>query len=763
MKWILSPLLFAASIFLMVSGFVSFSKAKNNKIASPLRRVLFLSGTALAFLGAAYVAKDELPAYCLYSAYFCLVDATLISLVVFARRYTGHHTRTGGKIRYFCFAALVDCVMMAADPITHWVYSLSPYYDKFGTYFFRIESRNIMYWYHLVLAYLLTAAAMATLGKKIVRSPKIYKMKYACLLAAISIILLTHALCVRFSALVDVSVVLYPFAGFVLLYFTILYIPRGLMERLLFFTIANMKDGIICLDVDGKPVHSNRNAQVFCSSENDPKAMEIQIERWFRENITTGANNQSWSLTRRVDDTNRYYDIEYKTIFDAQYKYLGCFFIIHDKTEEYEGISEEKYRANHDLLTGLYNKERFNEAAGTEILGNTDERYYIICTDVKNFKIVNDVFGTDTGDRVLKRLAEIFDDFCNENYIYGRLTGDRFALCVKKDSFDESALLEAISQITNFTGSNSFKIYVHVGVYEVTDPYLKVSVMCDRANLAIKTIKDSYSNIIAYYDSKLRESYLNEQKVISLFEDALANREFCFYVQPQTQVNGRVDGGEALVRWIHPSQGMIPPGSFVPVFEQAGLISRLDRYIWELACSQLRKWDQEGFRQNYLSVNISQKDFYVLDIYDIFTTLVKKYQINPKNLHLEITETAIMNNPQSQLPLIDKLRQFGFLVEIDDFGSGYSSLNTLKDFNADVLKIDMGFLETRAENEAKSKTILRSIISLAKALDMEVITEGVETQEQVRFLTDFGCDIFQGYYFAKPMPVEDFEKKYLSL
>ncbi|HOR22704.1 MAG TPA: EAL domain-containing protein, partial [Ruminococcus sp.] len=139
------------------------------------------------------------------------------------------------------------------------------------------------------------------------------------------------------------------------------------------------------------------------------------------------------------------------------------------------------------------------------------------------------------------------------------------------------------------------------------------------------------------------------------------------------------------------------------------------------------------------------------------------YQINPKNLHLEITETAIMNNPQSQLPLIDKLRQFGFLVEIDDFGSGYSSLNTLKDFNADVLKIDMGFLETKAENEAKSKTILRSIISLAKALDMEVITEGVETQEQVRFLTDFGCDIFQGYYFAKPMPVEDFEKKYLSL
>ncbi|MBQ8961781.1 MAG: EAL domain-containing protein [Ruminococcus sp.] len=761
MKWIFSPILFTAAVFLMIFGFISFSKTKNKPVASPLRRVLFLSGTALTFLGAAFVAKDEMPAYLLYAVYLCLSDAVLISLTIYVKRYTGLYSRAGGDTKYFCFGALIDCIMLLADPITHWVFTLSPYYDKFGSFFYRISERHVLYWYHLVLVYVMAAAALSTLARKIVRSPKIYKMKYLCLLLTIAFILLIHAVCVRFDALADASLIFYPIAGAILLYFTVLYIPRGLMERLLFFTIANMKDGIICLDVDGKPVHANRNAHIFCSSENDPKAMEIQIERWFRENITTGTNNQSWSLTRRVDDINRYYDIEYKTIFDAQYKYLGCFFIIHDKTEEYAGISAEKYRANHDLLTGLYNKERFNEAAGTEILGNTDVTYYIVCTDVKNFKIVNDVFGTETGDRLLKRLAEIYGNFCTEDYIYGRLTGDRFAMCVRKDRFDGKALLDAISEITDFTGNNAFKIYVHIGVYEVTDPYLKISVMCDRANLAIKTVKDSYSNIIAYYDSKLREGYLNEQKVISLFEEALSKRQFCFFIQPQTQVNGRVLGGEALVRWIHPTDGMISPGSFVPVFEQAGLISRLDKYIWELACAQLRKWDQEGFGQNYLSVNISQKDFYVLDIYKIFTGLVKKYQINPKNLHLEITETAIMNDPRSQLPLIDKLRQFGFLVEIDDFGSGYSSLNTLKDFNADVLKIDMGFLSTKAENEAKSKTILRSVISLAKALNMEVITEGVETQEQVQFLTEFGCDVFQGYYFAKPMPAAEFEKTYL--
>lgn len=763
MKWILGSVFFAVAVVMILFGIISFRKARNTNAGKPLIKLLFLSGLAAGVLGAECLMLQQTPAYVLYSVYYCLADATLLALLMFAKKYTGLYSRAGDNIKFFAIPALADCILMLTNFITHFEFTLVQKYDSFGNYYYALDSRNIMYWPHLVLCYLITGTALGVLGKKIVRSPKIYKIKYACLLAVTGLILIAHAVYTKFGIDADFSLLLYPLAGFVFLYFTSLYIPRGLMERLLFFTIANMKDGIICLDVDGKAVHANKNAHSFCGSENDQKAMDTQIERWFRENITTGTNNQNWSITRRIDNNNHYYDIEYKTIFDAQYKYLGCFFIIHDKTDEYASLTAEKYRANHDTLTHLYNKERFCEAAGTEILGNTDVTYLIVCTDVRNFKIVNDVFGTDTGDRLLIRISQLLDEFCDENYIYGRLTGDRFALCVPKNKFNGRAFMAQMDKVTDFTGNTSFKIHIHIGIYEVTDPYLKVSVMCDRANLAIRAIKDSYSNIIAYYDNHLRESYLNEQKVISLFEEALAEEQFCIYVQPQTQVDGRVLGGEALVRWIRPAEGMIPPSMFITVFEQSGLISRLDRYIWELACMRLQKWASMGLRKNYISVNISQKDFYVLDIYEIFTGLVKKYQINPKNLHLEITETAIMNNPQSQLPLIDRLRDFGFLIEIDDFGSGYSSLNTLKDFNADVLKIDMGFLSTKAENQAKSRTILKSIISLAKALDMEVITEGVETPEQVKFLTDFGCDVFQGYYFAKPMPIKDFEKQYLDI
>ena len=409
--------------------------------------------------------------------------------------------------------------------------------------------------------------------------------------------------------------------------------------------------------------------------------------------------------------------------------------------------------------------EYFYEIAKEKMLENPNQEYYILCTDVKNFKLVNDIFGVQAGDKLLMRISGVLHSLASENWVYGRLAADKFAICVPKTEFHEEKILKKIVRMAKLTELNEnsiFKIHIHIGVYRVEDRNLGISVMCDRANLAIKTIKNSYQNIVAYYQKNLRDSFINEQKIISEFEEAIRTRQFQAYIQPQiSAIDGKIRGGETLVRWIHPESGMIPPIKFIEIFEQAGFISRLDAYMWETACMQLQKWKHAGLTEAYLSVNISQKDFYLLDVYKILTGLVEHYHLNPRNLHLEITETAVMNNPQAQLPLIDKLRNYGFLVEIDDFGSGYSSLNTLKDLKADILKIDMGFL-SKTENSERSKLILRMIIALAKALKMEVITEGVETQEQVNFLKAYGCDIFQGYYFAKPMPVADFETYYLN-
>ena len=238
------------------------------------------------------------------------------------------------------------------------------------------------------------------------------------------------------------------------------------------------------------------------------------------------------------------------------------------------------------------------------------------------------------------------------------------------------------------------------------------------------------------------------------------NREIQIYLQPQITGAGEMLGAEALVRWQHPTRGMVMPGEFIEIFEQNGNIVKLDQYIWRLACEHLKRWKENGWGDKYISVNISPTDFHFIDIFSTFMELVEEHQISPKNLRLEITETAVITNLEKQLELIEKLRNAGFIVEMDDFGSGYSSLNMLKDIRVDVLKFDLHFLRNSNDME-RSRKIIKSLMELSKELEMPAISEGVETEEQVEFLKGIGCDLFQGYYFARPMDIKSFEEKYM--
>ena len=387
--------------------------------------------------------------------------------------------------------------------------------------------------------------------------------------------------------------------------------------------------------------------------------------------------------------------------------------------------------------------------------------YCMVCSDIKNFKLVNDIFGINVGDEVLMNIADTLKRLAGPGSVYGRISGDRFAICMPRARFKPEVFTNEIRRIGEQSGTSTYRICMHVGVYDIVDKDIAVSVMCDRAYMAIKTIKNSLTDTVAYYDDGLRESSVSEQKVTGEFGTAIEGGQFCFYIQPQVSVKGKILGGEALVRWIHPERGLVPPGEFIGILENTGLICRLDMHTWELACQKLREWKDRGLTDYHISVNISPKDFYFADIYKVFTSLVEKYEIGPRNLRLEITESAIMSDFDKQLVLIQRLQEYGFMVEMDDFGSGYSSLNMLKDMPVNTLKVDMGFLR-QTDHQERSRTILKMIISLSKQLGMEVVTEGVETKEQVDFLTEIGCDIFQGYYFAKPMPVNEFEKKYLE-
>lgn len=387
---------------------------------------------------------------------------------------------------------------------------------------------------------------------------------------------------------------------------------------------------------------------------------------------------------------------------------------------------------------------------------NPQEQYYIICSDIRQFKVINDIFGPEAGDRILRTIADSIRDADDHNRVYGRISGDSFAICMPACNFSEDSYFMRSGSTLRIKGIN-YPIVNHMGIYEVDDLSLPVSSMCDRAMLAISSMKNNVQQQIIYYDEHMRKEILQEQEILKDLTPAFEEKQFTIYIQPQfNHRTGEIAGGETLVRWKHPKKGLLKPQVFTSMMEDKGLISKLDRYVWRMACEFIKKLENQG-KKISLSVNISPKDFYYLDLYREFMGLVKEYDISPAGLKLEITESAVIMDVPKQVALIEKLQAEGFVVEMDDFGSGYSSLNTLKDIPVDILKLDMKFME-KSKNTKRSADIVQMVVAMADKLGMPVIAEGVETKEQADFLGRIGCDIIQGYYYAKPMSMEEFEQ-----
>lgn len=417
-----------------------------------------------------------------------------------------------------------------------------------------------------------------------------------------------------------------------------------------------------------------------------------------------------------------------------------------------------EYRLNYDSLTKAYNRYGFYKNAQKLIKEHTDTEYCLILSDIKSFKLINEIYGENIADKILIDEVNIIRQKMKGNSVLGRLNGDIIAMVIPKEYLSEKEFSDMIKLLSDRYSNKNFRLHIYLGVYYIKDVNETIRQMVDKVSLVIMKSKGNMSNYILYYDENSYRNDIFKQQLIGEFETALNENQFCMYLQPQTDKDGNMLGAEALIRWNHPNMGLIMPGAFIECFEDAGLIYRLDNYIWEEAAKQLKIWKDSGYNY-YISVNISAKDFYHIDIYQTFKNLVSKYGIDTDKLHIEITETALSEDKQAAHKTIERLHDEGFIIEIDDFGSGYSSFNFLKDVCADVIKIDRVFLK-KSSHEERGEQILRSIISLSHDIGMDVITEGVENVDQLSMLAKMNCDWFQGYYFSKPIAVGDFEEKY---
>ncbi len=422
---------------------------------------------------------------------------------------------------------------------------------------------------------------------------------------------------------------------------------------------------------------------------------------------------------------------------------------------EYQTISV----IQNDIIEGFYNKEAFYSQVGERLSLEPNANPYLVYANIDDFKLVNDLFGRKKGNDILQKTARYLQELSRANGLCAHIDADRFYIFLSEQDFSENALIHISDLLQKSIRKAATPVIIRFGVYKIENPSDSVSVMAGYAKRALKTIKGDAIKRIAYYDNRFLEEMHHEQKVVSEFDNALKERQFNIFLQPQVSSENGLQGAEVLVRWIHPKIGLVPPYKFIDTLEKIGLISLLDKNVWEQAAALLKSWEGTANESLYLSINLSTKDFYYLDVYETLTKIAERHEIEPKKLRLEITESVLMSDVDKLIGITRRLHKYGFLIEIDDFGKGYSSLSMLKDIDVDVLKIDMEFLR-ETEHEEKSRIILESIIEMSRRLGIEVITEGVETERQKTLLESIGCSLFQGYFFDKPMSVREFEKKW---
>lgn len=425
---------------------------------------------------------------------------------------------------------------------------------------------------------------------------------------------------------------------------------------------------------------------------------------------------------------------------------------IREQKRENEALQE---RIQRDELTGVYNRTGFFRRAREMIDGaGEDAELYMVRLNVCRFKLVNELYGTENGDALLCEMGRDLNKMSLEQgFVVGRFTADYFYLCISRENFERNEFPARAP--APWLGMDIILTY---GVYPITEREIHISAMCDRADMASRDDTDA-SEHIRYYSDDERQRLLREQEIENDMELALGQRQFHIYVQPKYDVDsGRIAGGEALVRWMHPEKGLIMPGRFIALFERNGFIRKLDYYVWEECCRFIAETKARGLPVYPLSTNVSRIHFYGPELVERLAGLMEKYGVSPADLQLEITETACGQDGDVVFEKCRQLRQMGFKIAMDDFGSGYSSLNMLKEMPLDIIKMDLRFLsgEEDADQKEKGRSILGKLIELSHALGIGVVVEGLETADQRDFIRRLGHCIAQGYFFSRPVPAEQY-------
>lgn len=456
------------------------------------------------------------------------------------------------------------------------------------------------------------------------------------------------------------------------------------------------------------------------------------------------------------------YTVDYKRIDGDKVNYNQVYYaLVDDEEGEKRHILmgfrdiDRRRKADIDDLTGVYTRSAFFRRATKILEENPDEVYDVMMSDIVDFKQINETYGVKVGDSILAYMGSQMVPENANGTIMGRYGGDQFVTLIKHDRL--AKMREVPENMMIKPGDDLPKYITKFGIYEYVDRKLPIVAMCDYAHIALNSIKHKYGSLFAVYNDTFAKGLENQRRIEASMHQALSEEQFKVYYQPKHEaVTGKIIGAEALIRWIHPEYGFMSPGDFIPLFEQNGFVTETDMYVWRRTCQNLKRWMDKGINVVPVSVNASKLDFVQTDIIGTLNEYVNENGISPELIHVEVTESLMEEDMHKLTTTLSDIKKGGYKIELDDFGSGYSSINVLSTIPIDVVKLDMSFVQQI--NDTKRAKVLSACINLAKNLGYETVSEGVETKEQNDMLKIFGVDSIQGYYYSKPLPEDEFEK-----
>lgn len=689
---------------------------------------------------------------------FCVYKVCAIWTYYLAFSFNHAFTNTTKKLgfikEFYFILCFIDSVLLLANARVNVIFDLKQAFTNAGFFYWGIEYTS-KFGFHKLVCAILSFSSLALLISSIVKAPSYNKVKYITILTSESLVLIANYVFNSLNLPLNISLLMLVASSI----FIANYVNKDFSAPVLIGPLSaiteSINDIIFCYDSSENLIYANSAAKNVFKKSND------NLENFAKEFRQNFLKNRPSELSLKLDNgEERYYITEYKDFFISNSN-IGSYLRLQDKTKETLESRRKNYIATHDMLTGLFNRSGFFKKMQEALYQNTFKNPILICTNIKDFKLINTIYSEQVGDSVLQNQTEVMKRLPgHKKSIIGRIADDKFAILMEKQDFDKDIFEEVFNEVSCIIEKTLYNIQIVAGIYEIYDKKDTVQSIFDKAKISLDAIKDSDNQIFSFYNPSMMEKMLKEKDIVNDFEKSLNEKQFSIQLQPVMDKEGNVLGAESVVRWNNPKYEDLTPSSFLDVLERTSLIYKLDVYVWELVAKKLHEWKERGFADRFISVNVSSKDKFFIDIIKTFSELIKKYDISPQNFKVEIRETAMLENPEKTIAIFSQLKKLGIKVYIDNFGTGFSSLNVLKEFIADGIKMDTSFL-SESKVSGKNKIILQTMISMSSDLGMEFIAKGVESENQMLALSKMDCKLFQGFYFSKPLPVKTYEAKYL--